>query len=338
MKKLILLFSIATLIASCSKYGSVALKYPTHPAAQLPENIKSIAVVNRSQSEKTGGNSMAEAIVSGEIAGSDKRASNQCLIAVYDGLNGWRETNIVLLEKRKLVGTGTRETPELLDWDMVKHICDSVKSDALLVLETFDSNSDLLASAVNTAFNTVVTGGPVVPNVSQVQMNVISYWRLYDPVNKKVIDQYRSSNQLFFDGGPLGVAVPSPDALAKTAYSAGDEYIQRFLPQYDNVQRDLYKKGKGREKQQFKTAFRKAEVANWDGAIEAWTKLLNSTKNNKNAGRACLNIAVAHEVLGNTKEAMVWAKKAYEDYGNKLAKHYMGLLNIRLETETNIRN
>lgn len=333
MKKLILLFSIATLITSCSKYGSVALKYPTQPEASLPENIKSIAVVNRSLSDKTGGNSMAEAIASGEIAGSDKKASNQCLIAVYDGLNGWKETNVVLLEKRKLPGTGTRETPEMLDWGTVKHICDSVKADALLVLETFDSNSDLLASAVSTAFNTVVTGGPVIPNVAQVQMNVMCYWRLYDPVNQKIIDQYKSTNNLSFDGGPLGVAVPSRDALSKTAYSAGDEYIQRFLPQYSNVQRDLFKKGKGSDKQQFKATFRKAEVANWEGAIESWTKLLNSTQSNKNAGRACLNIAVGHEVLGNTKEALVWAKKSYEDYGTKLAKDYMRLLTIRLETE-----
>jgi hypothetical protein len=73
-------------------------------------------------------------------------------------------------------------------------------------------------------------------------------------------------------------------------------------------------------------------VANWEGAAEVW-KPLTKSKNNTNAGRACLNMAVANEVLGKQEEALEWAKKAYEDYGIKLARDYQNQLKERIRME-----
>lgn len=333
MKKvLFVLFLIAIVFSSCSKYGNVKLKYPTAPEAILPENIHTIAIVNRSLTKKEDQKSVFESIVSGEIAGSDKKASDECLKGVYDGIQGWIQMNIVIPTKTRLYGTGTRETPELVDWKIVKHLCDSTKADALLVLETFDSNSDILANTVNTAVNSVLTGTPPPPPLHQVRMNVYCYWRLYDPVNQKIIDQYQSTSFLTFDGGGSAIAIPPPGALSQTAYHAGEEYIQRFLPNYYYVNRSLFKRGKGADKQRFLTAFRKSEVADWEGALLAWEPLTKSN-NRTNAGRACLNMAVAYEVLGKTDQAIIWAKKGYEDYGNKLARDYQNQLQYRLRYE-----
>ncbi|OFY84212.1 MAG: hypothetical protein A3F72_14385 [Bacteroidetes bacterium RIFCSPLOWO2_12_FULL_35_15] len=333
MKKTVfLLFVIATLSLSCSKYGYVKLNYPTSPQAFLPENIHTIALVNRSLTKKDDNASVIESIVSGEIAGSDKKASDECLKGVYDRINGWRQMNIVIPKKTRLYGTGTRETPELLDWKTVKQICDSTKSDALLVLESFDSNSDILSNALNNTMNAVITGNVPPPPTSQVRMNVVCYWRLYDPINQKIIDQYQSTSFMTFDGGNSVIAIPPPEALPQTAYHAGEEYIQRFLPSYYHVSRSLYKRGKGRDKQQFLTAFRKTEVANWEGAQQVWEPITKSN-NSTNAGRACLNMAVAYEVLGKSDQALIWAKKAYEDYGNKLARDYQNQLKYRIRME-----
>ena len=63
-----------------------------------------------------------------------------------------------------------------------------------------------------------------------------------------------------------------------------------------------------------------------------WSELTKSN-NVKNAGRACLNMAVGCEVLGKTKEALACAKKAYEDYGNKIARDYANRLAARLNAE-----
>jgi len=49
---------------------------------------------------------------------------------------------------------------------------------------------------------------------------------------------------------------------------------------------------------------------------------LSNDSKQKTAGRACLNIAVANEVLGNTELALDWAKKSYEYYDDKLGRSY----------------
>jgi len=332
MKKTLLSAFIITLLFTNCKYGSVSLKYPTNPEAYLPEGVHTLALVNRSLTEKdVKKTSVAEAVVSGEIAGSDRKASDECLKGVFDRMNGRKNMNIVIPATTRLYGTGTRVTPELLDWTLVKKICDSTKADALLVLENFDSNSDLLLSALTGQVNNVLSGnigggGP--PN--QVRMNVYSYWRLYDPINKKVIDQYQVNTNLTFN--TAGLSIPPPDALPKTAYAAGEEYIERFLPGYYSVKRDMYKKGKGAEKGKFATAFRKSELADWEGASVIWTELSRSSST-KNAGRACLNMAVACEVLGKNELALMWAKKSYEEYSNKIGRDYANQLQYRLKVE-----
>ncbi|HEY0029286.1 MAG TPA: DUF6340 family protein [Bacteroidia bacterium] len=330
-----LLLFISVIASSCSKYGYVQLKYPTAPDAVLPENLKTIAIVNRSlppKEEKEKHNSVTEAIITGEVAGSDRLASDECLKGVFDQLNGFRELSIVFPAKTRLTGTGTRQTPDVLDWNLVKQICDSTHADALLVLEMFDSNSDILLSTVNNQINNVLSGTldtPKPPN--QIRMNVSSYWRLYLPADQKVIDQYQTNNFLTFNTSGF-LNIPPPEALPKTAYAAGSQYGGRFLPGYYYVKRDMYKRGKGAYKEQFKTAFRKSEVANWQGASEVWMDIAKKASG-ANAGKACLNLAVAYEVLGNTKEALFWAKKSYEDYGNKIGREYANKLKYRISVE-----
>jgi hypothetical protein len=318
---------LALVSTGCSKYGFVKLNYPLNPAMYFPENIKTVALVNRSLTKTDDKQKkVVESILTGEIAGSDKRASDECLRAVYDQMNGRMGMSFVIPAKTRLYGTGTREVPELLDWKQVKHICDSAGADALLVLETFDSNSDLVLAAVTDKVVAVVNGNT--PNASlpnQIRMNVVCYWRLYDPAKKTIADQYRSTSYLSFNGTGAGFAYAPPEALPNTAYAAGEEYISRFLPGFYTVKRDMYKKGKGSAKHQFRAAFRAAEMAEWENAIEKWKEVVRNG-NRKTAGRACLDIAVGYEVLGQTDKALEWVKRSYQDYNNKLARDYAKIL------------
>ena len=101
--------------------------------------------------------------------------------------------------------------------------------------------------------------------------------------------------------------------------------MKRTLP-------DIYKRTSGSAKQQFKAGYRRAEVANWPGALEIWEELAVHSKQ-KTAGRACLNIAVANEVLGNTDLALDWAKKSYEYHNDKLGRSYSKVLLRRKNLE-----
>jgi len=288
-------------------------------------------VVNRSLVEKEDeGGKIIEAIASSEIAGSDRLASDECIKGVFDAVKGMEGTEVIIPQKVRLTGTGTREMPELLDWDLVAGICESEGTDALLVLETFDSNTDLLLStATDQVAALISTGSPKPAIPGQVTMNVVCYWRLYYPGTKSIIDQYQHTSYQKFN---LNAGMPPPHALPQTAYEAGIAYIQRFLPGFYVVRRDLYKRTGGSAKRQFKAGYRRAEVANWEGAMELWNELTDHNSR-KTSGRACLNMAVANEVLGNTDLALEWSNKSYEFYRDKLGRNYSKILLRRKNME-----
>jgi Family of unknown function (DUF6340) len=331
MKRVIYVIMAALIVSGCSRYGYVSLNYPQPPQVYLPDDVHFIAVVNRSLVEgEDKEDKVVEAIATGEIAGSDRLASDNCIKGVYDAVQGMPETRLIIPEQVKLYGTGTREMPELLDWDVVTGICKEEGSDALLVLETFDSNSDLLISAAREQVTAILATGspqPVIPG--QVKVNVVCNWRLYDPRTRSIIDQFEHNTYMTFD---LHEGMPPPHALPEAAYRAGVDYIQRFLPGFYVVRRDLYKRTSGSARRQFKAGYRRAEVANWEGAMEAWDGLAEH-RSRKTAGRACLNIAVANEVLGNTDLALEWSNKSYEYYRDKLGRDYSKILLRRRNIE-----
>ncbi len=321
----LLLFSwICFAAAGCSKYGYVSLNRPLPPEKHLPDDIRTMAVVNRSLTgEEDEGDRVLEAIASGEIAGSDRLASDECIKGVYDAITGMEETELVIPARLRMEGTGTRELPELLEWSEVEKVCKEEGADALLVLENFDSNTDLLVSEAAGQVSAILsTGKPKPPGPREVKVNVVSYWRLYDPSTRNIIDQYQHSSYMAFH---TSNGILPPTALPNAAYAAGRSYIHRFLPSFYTVRRQLYKRTGGSAKHPFKAGYRSAEMANWEGAMEIWGELTNHPKR-KTAGRACLNMAVANEVLGHRQAAGEWAHKSYEYYRDKLGRDYAKIL------------
>ncbi|MFH0758197.1 MAG: DUF6340 family protein [Bacteroidota bacterium] len=314
----------------CSKYGYVSLSYPIEPEVYLPDSVHSIAIVNRSlTTEEEKDAKVFEAIVSTEI-GSDFLASDACIKGVYDAITQLPETELVIPTELRMHGSGTREIPDLLDWDLVAGICGKEEAQVLLVLETFDSNTDLLAKTATEQLSSILyTGKPKVTPPSEVHMQVAAYWRLYDPGTRRIVDQYQFNTSRVF---PTVGGIPPPDALPLTAYDAGLAYIARYLPGSYRVKRTLYKRTGGAAKQQFKAGYRRTEVANWDGAIELWEALTEDPKR-KTAGRACLNMAVANEVLGHTAPALDWAQRSYEFHKDKLGRDYAKILLRRKRIE-----
>ena len=327
---LIITALLAFAATGCSKYGYVSLSYPIEPEVYLPDGVHSIAIVNRSiTDEDAKGAKVSEAIMTTEI-GSDYLASDACVKGVYDAIVNIPQTELIIPAELRMLGTGTREIPELLEWVLVEDICRKEGADLLLVLESFDSNTDLLVKTTTEQISSIIaTGRPKASPPSQVNMNVAAYWRLYDPGTRRIVDQYQHSDNVTLNtkGGVL-----PPEALPRTAYDAGRAYIDRYLPDSYRVKRELYKKTGGKAKDQFKAGYRRTEVANWDGAVELWEPLTDDPKH-KTAGRACLNVAVANEVLGNTVSALDWAQKSYELYNDKLGRDYSKILLKRKRIE-----
>jgi hypothetical protein len=331
MRKAVYLVLVTLILSGCSKYGYVSLNFPQAPETYLPDDVNYIAVVNRSLvDEGQADNRTFEAISTSEVAGSDRLASDDCIKGAFEASKQLDGRQMIIPQQVRLYGTGTREMPELLDWELVAGICKSEGTDALLVLETFDSNTDLLLTTATEQAAAIISTGSMKSTLpDRVNVNVVCYWRLYHPGTRSIIDQYQQSSYLSFDtrGG-----LPPPTALPETAFAAGVSYINRFLPGFYVERRDLYKRTSGSAKHQFMAGYRRAEVANWEGAMEIWEDLAEHPKR-KTAGRACLNVAVANEVLGHTDLALEWAKRSYEYHDDKLGRSYSNILLRRKSIE-----
>lgn len=309
---LVCMLLVVIACSGCSKYTNISINYPLEPKVYLPDNVNTIALANRSltaKEDKTG--KIIESVLSGEIEVSDRKASEQCLKGAVDRLDRNSNFNLVIPVENKLFGSGTREIPAPLDWSLVQQMCNSSDTDALLVLEMFDSNSDMFS------LPNILSPKPV---NNERNFNVLMYWRLYDPSIKKIIDQYECSRQITFHVGENVLGVP-PKALYGAAYSGGQEYIERFLPGHFIENRLIFKRGKGADKQSFKMANRHVETNDWEGAADLWEEILKHD-NFKNQGRACLNMAVYFEQAGNIDAAIEWARKAYVDYNVKAGRDY----------------
>lgn len=110
-------------LTSYGRYGWLDLKYPQAPAYILLENISRIAIINRSQTSFPDSKLLAEQVRTGEIGGSDRQASHDCLKGAFDLPNVNPYYSIVFLSKTRYPGTGSRVASEILSWDTVVKIC-----------------------------------------------------------------------------------------------------------------------------------------------------------------------------------------------------------------------
>ena len=281
---------------------------------------------------------IVEGLVTGEGIGSDRKGAEYCIT----GLSNMLENSERFLLKNtggiELKGTGTSSFPIPLDWNQVKSICGSYAGDALLVLETFDSDSRTIMGDPVTRKRKVK--GIKVKEISYpatLIMEIESGWRIYDLNKQMIIDENKFTEIKEFSAwGPSPeqavMSLPSKRRAIKDAgLFAGRQYGFRISPIWIKVNR-LYYSGKFDE---LKSAKKYIKQGDWDSAIEIWTPL-TSDNDMKLAGRSAFNMALASEIKGGLNAAIDWAKKAQE-LGEKKAYNYINVLNRRKMDEEKLK-
>lgn len=332
---------LISLLSSCGSTSHVSMEVLVPAQINLPKHIKKVGVLNRSLPAKGQWvSNVLEGFISGESIMADKDASNNCTMGLVDILNKNPRLGAQLVTSTKLKGTGTREWPDALAWTTVDSLCKNYNVDAIICLETFDS--DVLFTTgknlVKTTINSVDTS--VYEFFSDLKINVNAGWRIYDNVEKNQVDQ-----NLFVDekgwltkGWTADEALkklPSKrDAIDGAGLFAGQQYGIRISPTWTNVYRSYFTKGKKQEG--FKQAKQWVKQQNWEQATNIWTNITKTT-DAKNVGRAYYNLAVASEVEGDLETALTYATKASEVYGNKQAKYYKTVLSNRIKDQDKLK-
>jgi hypothetical protein len=306
----------------------------------IPANIKTVALVNRSMA--SGETQTLDAIhkaLSLESTDLQQAGAKGSMRGLTDELTKNTRFTEVKPLNRDLRSFGAGIFPTAMQWDSVEKICRESKTDALFSLELFDTETKLNYAASPTQVNLGVTSLPAIAHSVNMTTFVKTGWRIYDPSTRTILDEFIIGRDVSFSGSAINPAVAASsligrkEAVTDIGIKAGEAYAARILPYWIRVSRDYFVSGN----ENFKTAKRKAQSGNWDGAAEIWMQETKNTDGNL-AGRACYNMAIISEINGDLDGAIQWAQKSYEDYKIRLALHYLNILKYRQNQNELLKN
>ena len=331
MRFILLLLPLA-LATGCA--SSIRLQVLEPSVVTSPANIRTIAVVDRSRASTTGQKVLGalESIVTGEGLGADNFGRSRAVMGAVDGLrNSPRFDGVSPYTPPKEMETNLFDRE--LSWDTAVEICRSASCQAILALETFDSDSTL---DVTPRRETVKDndGNETVRTVFEAQRRttVRTTWRYYDVVNRRVLDSVRDFDAFhtFTETDPVRQRAisrlpPQGDGVGFAGELAGRNYARRIAPTFVWVSRSYY----GRGDDLLKLGRRHVRANDWEGAQHKWDDLYRSATKARAKGRAAFNMAVAAEVAGDLELAAEWATEAAIVLGNGKARSYRALIDRR---------
>lgn len=329
---------LGVLFISCSK-STIPIQVLVPAEINVPQHIKRVVVANRSlpADDKKVGN-FIEGLVTGESIYADREGSEKCVTGLVSKLNNGPRFQATLLGGTALRGTGTKSFPAPLEWFDVDRICQEYDADALILLETFDSDISLSERKREEKRKQDDKEYTVMVYYADLNILVSSGWRIYDNINKRILDQnvYTDSKGWTGKGNNPDEAkkrLPSKrNAINDAGYFSGERFAFRISPNWQNTSR-LYFTGKIDD---FKQAKKYVQNDDWEGAVNIWKRYVNDPEK-KIGGRACFNMGIASEIQGNFTEALDWMKKAYYTYDIKQANQYIKILNQRIADQRRLK-
>lgn len=279
----------------------------------VPRNIISIGLIDRSVIENTGRNVLEKGLTA-EWLGKDEIASRFAIDGLINVLLNSDRFSVVRTGKT-LVKPGTAKAfPEPFSWADIETLCQEYKVDGIISLEVFDSDY-------------------IIPtNMASVTVG----FRLYDLATKTIIDERQLTREIFWGGsvnsigGAINRLLEKDNAIKSVSYEAGVLYGERIAPTWFSIEREYYRKGKGDKN--LEMGARMMDVNDWKAAID-YLKLGVTSKKRKVQGRSAHNLAVVYEINGELETAKKWAQDAWGLYKNKDSRNYSFILGQRIDEQ-----
>jgi len=324
---------IACSLFACKSTSPISVSVLQPPPVSLSPAIKNIAVVNRTETVST----VDPANTTGKVF------SPGCAPESVNGLadeldKNKRFSDVKYLGNKAIAAGAPGRFPVPISWDTIAKLCRDNNADAMFVLEWLDNNSKM-TFATHTV-NVITSQGKVANTEHQANMltTVKSGWRIYDPVAKKIIDEFVITSDLNFKGQGISkraaeaAVVEREDAVQEVGGRAGHEYAARVVPYRLKVTRTYYVSGSDN----FKLAAAKSKTGDWDAAAAIWQKE-TANKSKKLAAKAFYNLALVDEINGDLKSAIQQAQKSYDNANSSLAQNYIDVLQERKKNKKALR-
>jgi hypothetical protein len=331
MKRVIPFLFIILVLFSCKTSVSYSGLRPAD--VNLPKDIQTIVLLNRYKaSRQNAWMNIVEGIFTGEMLFVDKRGVEQALSGLQGRLQNGPKYNIIIASEQ-FTGTGTAILPPPLNQGDIGILCSKYNAEAVISLEAFDSDI-AISSAQKSRKRTVK--GQIIEEIyfdAFENVRITMGWRMYLKNSGAIFDQNQmTTNRTFTSSAKTDVLARTSllfpaDAIMQTGFQGGDAYGVRVAPSWVSYTREIY--GRSGRSAGMKRAKKMARRGDWAEASKIW-EAFSKSSSNKLAKRATYNRAVAAEMQGNFDEALVWARKAANNYNLKIADRYIYMLNDRL--------
>ena len=325
------------LFTGCTSQRNLSVNVPAE--VPVPTSARRIVLMDRTE-PRSGFSNTFEALTSRE-SGLDKEQGREMNEVLREALGELGERFEVVTAPGRYEGSGTGVLSDPLNWDTIIQVCSRADADILIALEALDAdvNYDFNERTVQEIVNGYPTSAPRVEVRAQRKTTVRYGWRVYDRRGRTILDMFTdrstsnqegigSTKQNAKDGLPAKRGVV--DGLGR---AAARSYARRFAPTSSFVKRTFYS-GSDRR---LRSAYNLSRRNNWEGAIHVWESMLTDPKA-KLRGKACFNIAVAYEALGDLVNARVFALRSASEFGNKWGMGYAAELDVRMKDEERARS
>ena len=321
-------------IASCSSTNSLTMSVKEPALVDIPDDVKTVGIVNRSlPNGKTSKLDDVDKILSVEGKDFDKKGAERMLQSCFDELTAMNVyEGVKQIQDSSLRSPGLGIFPASLSWEEVERLCNENGVDIIYVLSFYDTETVIdYHTSKEGSVGIGELSVPVIKHHATVYTKIKSGWRIYDPVNKLVLDEFIVHQNVVSKGSGINPlkAIEAikgrTEVVLEASTMLGISYAHRIMPYYVRVSRLYFVRGTDN----FKIGKRLAQTGNWDGAAELWEKELDNSKR-KVAGRACYNMAIISEINGDLDKALEWASKSYTYYNIKKALDYVNVLKYRI--------
>lgn len=333
MKKILTACLLSLLVfSSCRTTQGMRIQVQKPATINVSRDIRSLALLNHSIPGKMG---LLEGSLTLETPKQDKELSSECIRGIDELLRTSQRFQIKRCDSTMLASkSSSTDFGTTMSWEQVDSICKRYETNAVLVLEFFDTDFSIInpaATAVNAVQN-VLNGSPQVEVTGKATAR--AGFRLYDPATRTIVyeDRYaqsqawiqRSTNPV----EAIARLIKRNEALISVSYFTGESFAHDLVPLYFWEQRMMYV-GKGG----MKIGSRQALTRDWEGALKTWLNEYESNTKSKIRARAAYNVALAYEVLNDLDHAKAWIQKSYVEGGKREALDYSNILEKRIREQ-----
>ncbi|MGB5691078.1 MAG: DUF6340 family protein [Flavobacteriaceae bacterium] len=334
--------SLTLMLSSCGVTQQVAVQTLEPAKVDLSSGIRRIGIINESMSEMDDQEtSELEAWVRYSDQNLSEEAKNAALKGLFNELtHDTRFDSILVLHQETSLQLEGNQFNDGIPWEQMEELCKKYQVDALFALAFHETDTRISLKKTklekrNLLRERVETRGHEITLETLIENG----WRIYDPYNKRILDEITLKNQLISKAkgeDPLEAfqAIEDRrDSVLSFSSKTGSNFGSRLHPQKQTISRPYFIKGS----ENLQKANEMAQAEDWQSAADLWKLDMAHTKP-RIRSRAYYNMAVINEVHGDLQSALELATISNEVYDSKMTKQYVLALDDRIKNQQQIED